>query len=1680
MTIRRGRSPMHDRSVYVQLALGAVFAGMVCGIPGFVWADWTQTFTFDPGDLRVSQVRGYDELALRECVVDAGPGAPRLPMRVFTFTVPDGEKVVGVEVVSLVSEAVPGRFNILPGGGEHAELPVRKDEDIWNLDGPYPSQVAELGGSGFMGGRRVASIILHPVRLNPAEGELLFSREVHVRIMTAASNEIGVRCERPGARRPALIDREFSAQARALEREASGKGAGGGAETSGTFQPTEFPSLDGSLVEYLIVTVDELASEFQRLADWKTSCGVPAVVKTVSWIEANYPGGVDLPEKIRLFIRDAYQNWGTVWVLLGGDEEQIPIRLAHSNYYSPGDWLITCDMYYQCLDGNWNADGDHLYGEGYEGGSAPGDSVDFYPEVFLGRLSVEDVSEAGTCIDNAMAYRKTPSSGYLKKALFLGEVVFPVGWDPGDPVYLDGAEICDQAAQWFPSDWDTVKLYEINGNENHDAILDEMNAGYGIVNVVNHGDAFKMSCSDDSYLYLSDMDSLQNSGKMGFIYTSNCNLSQVELDCYNEHLTQNPDRGYIGAIGSTRFCFPHAGRDFQEEVFRLMFDAGVTRQGEIHALHKLPFAPVSTNDGSAYRWTILSYILLGDPELPIWVDEPQTLDVVHSGSMSLGDSLYAVQVSSAALPVPGVTVCLWKQDTGEYARGLTDDAGQIDVSFEPGSTGDVSLVVIADGYLPYETTVSVGGSGRVQVGQVAVNDAVSGNGDGRWDAGETADLDVTLQNGTSTAVEGVTAELGLVSGATLTLDMTFDGQSAPELLHFGADAGSPGSLPAVFSVSDGALLGRPFYSGAPADTGVYFWLDHNGWHLRAAGGLDSHDVWTSVTTDGRFLDVEGARLEGADSLWSATQEFQLFAQLDPQDYEDGVDAVLADTVGVHIPVDAADFGTIGSGQGSTESFTVGAASGIADGVPVWFILDITSGGDTWSEWIRMDVHAPEMSEYYHGIDDSTYGGNANAKAEVGEIVILRSAILNRGSGTAGAVTAVLRGIAGVDISDSTASIGTVEPNEIVQASDGFVFACLSSSMVLSLELNDAEGRSWVETLELEPPLPPSGLEAASSSEWIDLIWDPAAEADLFGYTVYRRDGRDAYQRVSPMMDEGTAYHRDYGLVPGHAYEYVVTAVDTSGNESTFSDPLNVSTSPSQMTGFPVRSRNQIYSSPTIGDLDQNGDLETVVGSKDGFVYAWHHDGELVSGWPKDTGGEIWGAPCLANLDDDPELEVLVGTWNDKIMAWNHDGTGYLTPDGTFDDVPRWVRSSPTCHDVDYDGRLEVVVGCSNGYVYAWNHDGTGYLQPDGLFATPGGGEISGSPAILDIDGDRRCEIFLGSLNGNLYAWNHDGTGLIESSGIFGATGDGIWGSPAIGDIDDDGDYEIVVGSWSDSVYVWDDDGTLAANWPKSAQDDIWSSPALGDVDGDGDLEIFVGSNSHQVYAWHHDGTGVTETSGRLAVCGDDVWSSPCLVDIDGDGVLDVVAGSIDGKMYAWNSGGEPIPGWPVSTLGEVYASPAIADLDEDGDVEILCVSYDGMVYAYDLSASWNPAAADWPMFQHDMYNTGFHGFSGFLDVASEASDVVVLPGLEQNYPNPFNPETQIAYRVAVAAEVELAVYDVAGRRVTTLVSKRQAPGVYRVGWHGLNSQGEPVASGVYFCRLCVGREQFSKKMVLMK
>ena len=88
--------------------------------------------------------------------------------------------------------------------------------------------------------------------------------------------------------------------------------------------------------------------------------------------------------------------------------------------------------------------------------------------------------------------------------------------------------------------------------------------------------------------------------------------------------------------------------------------------------------------------------------------------------------------------------------------------------------------------------------------------------------------------------------------------------------------------------------------------------------------------------------------------------------------------------------------------------------------------------------------------------------------------------------------------------------------------------------------------------------------------------------------------------------------------------------------------------------------------------------------------------------------------------------------------------------------------------------------------------------------------------------------------------------------------------------------------------------------------------------------------------------------------------------------------------------------------------------------------------------------------------------------------------LLNNYPNPFNPETSINFIVPKMSRVMLAIYDILGRKIRTLLSETKAAGSYNVTWNGKNNQGQPLASGLYFYKLQAGEFSATKKMMLLK
>ena len=88
--------------------------------------------------------------------------------------------------------------------------------------------------------------------------------------------------------------------------------------------------------------------------------------------------------------------------------------------------------------------------------------------------------------------------------------------------------------------------------------------------------------------------------------------------------------------------------------------------------------------------------------------------------------------------------------------------------------------------------------------------------------------------------------------------------------------------------------------------------------------------------------------------------------------------------------------------------------------------------------------------------------------------------------------------------------------------------------------------------------------------------------------------------------------------------------------------------------------------------------------------------------------------------------------------------------------------------------------------------------------------------------------------------------------------------------------------------------------------------------------------------------------------------------------------------------------------------------------------------------------------------------------------------LYPNYPNPFNPVTTISYDLPEEGYVELAVYNMRGEKVTTLMQGKQEAGSYNLNWDGTDRNGEMVASGIYLLRIVSGSYCKTSKMVFIR
>jgi hypothetical protein len=162
-----------------------------------------------------------------------------------------------------------------------------------------------------------------------------------------------------------------------------------------------------------------------------------------------------------------------------------------------------------------------------------------------------------------------------------------------------------------------------------------------------------------------------------------------------------------------------------------------------------------------------------------------------------------------------------------------------------------------------------------------------------------------------------------------------------------------------------------------------------------------------------------------------------------------------------------------------------------------------------------------------------------------------------------------------------------------------------------------------------------------------------------------------------------------------------------------------------------------------------------------------------------------------------------------------------------------------------------------------------------------------------------------------------------------------------------------------------------------------------------------------------------------------------------------------------------------------------ADLDSYTVVSRDTTAFSYERFSYDLS-SFNGQEIYFAI-QHDMpaneesfaLKVDYITFAG-LQVDNEDDYIIPVNNTLSNYPNPFNPETSIVYNIANSGNVALAIYNVKGQKVKTLVNKPMTSGEHKVVWNGTDENNNSVASGIYYYKLTCNKEVTINKMLLMK
>ncbi|UCE18506.1 MAG: hypothetical protein JSV84_16915 [Gemmatimonadota bacterium] len=643
-------------------------------------------------------------------------GRPELPVLARLVAVPRGV-AVDVEVRS-GDYSTASDIRVWPSRGEELERKGKHtftlDEEIYTRDSFYPESVVEVGSPIRIRDLEVVPLIVHPVQYNPLREELRVYRNITVVLRPLGNGGSRRHHDSPGTSE--AFEKLFRSSILNYDSSSADEIERGG---------------------YLIITPDYYFEALQPLAEWKRQKGYHTEVVMLSQIGSfQATGSLPTNEHIRSYIQDYYTRSSVPleYVILVGDDD-MPTFL----YYDEMEGMLFPSW-------PWDAT-DHPYS------LLEGD--DYFPDVFVGRLSVSSLKEVRTVVNKIVSYEREPYMGqtdWYKRALMVCN--------------FEG-----NASSRTTKLWVRDKLFD-NGFVQVDTSftysVSECDVGF-ISTVLNSGVSFvnyrgiAMWGGWASYVDLYNIYRLQNGFMLPVITDMTCTQASFYLfDCVAEGWLRagtplNP-KGGIAIVGptasNTKVYFNNV---LDGGFYSGVFDDSLFTVGQALARAKTElYNQYPLNRGPGHAWNSVEcyfymYTLIGDPGLDMWTDIPRLLTVEHPSVIESGVNVLDLKVKdSMNRPVSDAYVSLTRG--GEIlSGGFTGGDGRIALPQSVEIGDSVRITVTKHNFKPYQTVL--GGEGAEVVVSIAdyridddSSDGSSGDGDGRLNPGETVELSLSLKN----------------------------------------------------------------------------------------------------------------------------------------------------------------------------------------------------------------------------------------------------------------------------------------------------------------------------------------------------------------------------------------------------------------------------------------------------------------------------------------------------------------------------------------------------------------------------------------------------------------------------------------------------------------------------------------------------------------------------------------------------------------------------------------------------------------------------------------------------------------------------------------------------------------------------------------------------------------------